>query len=218
MRKKNIKAPNRIQGMAISTIILACFLLGAIAAAIAISTRSGMGTSDTNKNKVLALTILREATTLKDAHAVLRTQVGATSQFLTWDTSGNGGGIFNPSNGTTEVQVPPSEAFVNPANAVWIYKDDSYGNGDVTLMNIGTSSPEYVIALLGLQPGVCQQLNQFILGNTTIPAAAVGTDTDWSTATTPINLSNDAAVNSQPARCIQTTSGSNLFYFTVRAE
>lgn len=216
-----ILLPSRQQGLAIGLILAACLLVGALGVALAMAARTGNMTSENKKNRLLAVTLIEQADHYKTAY-VAALNVKGQSDYDPDDSSYPLWGLSDPSNGFMEHQGPPADAYVSPSSAVWIYKYDySSGNWVVYLENVGTENGlDLVVATVNLELGVCQQINQQLLGNTNIPAPsnASNTSTNWSTAANAIDLRGASSVSGIVAACIQTTDGQYVYYSTLHPE
>lgn len=215
--------PYRQRGLSMGLIMVAVALLAVIGMALMLSEKTGTLTSETRIAGVRAATLVQQAATLRSAWQNMARQIG-TPVYLEFNTSDMAMGLFNPSAGTTEVQTPPVAAFANTANVNWIYKVDGSsgingGNPVVYLNNVGdANTTSWLVAVTGLQSGVCGQINQQLLGTTVIPAPAAGASTDWETPATVIDLRNDPTVNGISAQCIKTTDGQYTFYSVLRVQ
>lgn len=217
--------PLRQRGMAIGIILLACFLLGAISIALTLAQRGNITSAETQSQQVLASTILDQATAYNNAFDAYHAKNGCLVLWLALDTTMSSQcNLYDPATGTITPQTPPVDAFLSSANAHWVYKTDmtdglDYGYPVVALKNVGTGQDSYVIVLVGLKQGVCQQINQKLLGTTTINAPSTSNMlSDWSTQTVFIDLSADNAVNGIYAQCIKTTDGGYVFYNVIWAQ
>lgn len=205
----------RIQGLAISTILLAVVLLAAIAVTIAMSSRSGQSNSTDQQNHLMATSLINQAQNLVQGMQNLA-GTGIDINTITLDADPTHG-LYNPALGGTPQQIPPPNAQYGGAASwhPWSLRNN------IALMNIGTTAPEIMVMLTDITYPVCVEINK-ILGIAeiapgtvpylTTPAATQSNLYDMSYA---LDLAADAATQNLYQGCL-TSSDQNLnFYFSV---
>lgn len=209
------------RGLAIGLILAVCLLVGALGVALTLSARSGPVTSENNKNKALATALIVQAARYKDGYFAseeVKGQWGSEPDDSTSPTYA----MSDPQYGFMEHQHPPPDAYISAGSALWIYKYNySTGSAVVYLENVGTENmTDLLVATANLKLGVCQQINQQLLGSTAIPAPsnASNTSTNWSTTANAVDLRGASAVSGIVAACIKTTDGQYVYYSTLRGE
>lgn len=211
---KNMKNTSRFSstqhGMALGVILVCVALIAVIGATLAIASKTGSATSETREQGLLAGTILTQANLLKTGLMLKK-----FSQGDAYLNSSQNYGVYYPNSGTMETQTPPIAAFADNSNMSWTYYYCCWGQG-IKFMGVGLSNAyDSFMELGGLKKGVCQQINQQLLGTTNIQAPATYTWAQWQAG--GLDLSNEVAVNGIKSQCIVTTDGKYVFYAVVWA-
>lgn len=198
-----MRPDKRIAGLAISTILLAIVLLVAIAVSIAMASRAGNTSSAQQQDKLTATAIMEQAQQFKTAFELAMSNgVDVTTITATWPPGpGNQPLIFSPASvGIPTPLVPPIAAsdYVDHTNMAYAWIWHGY-DGLVKIMNVGTGAGNYVLAVHPITRGVCQQINQMLFGNPSIPSITSSTY-DWADML-PTDASNDPAVDGKQEEC-----------------
>lgn len=208
----------RQAGLAIGVVLASLLLMVLMGTAIVYSTRTGALTSGQQTDRQLAVALIQQAANFKTGFNLLQAH-GIAIQNITLDSTGNTG-LYDPVNGALPPQVPPRNAMYTADTAVnsWVYELDGSKNPMVKLNSIGTTAAEYVIAVGPIYQGMCQQIDQILLGTTAYGVDGTYPLANWMTrpSSTLIDLSGNAAMN-RPEQCIQTQDGYYVYYVTLKA-
>ena len=184
---------------------------------------SGFGSTYSNTSKVSGL--LTSAGYISTGFDTV-TLGGATASQVTFDTGQYG--IFNPTSGGaatqsldptmfTDVSVQATSlAAAGGSHGYWIYRKDG-----ITLNAVGTISSDFTLVASGLKLGICQQINNTLLGSTTIPSlslaesALVGTPAAASnnTVTTAVTLLTNGGIAGRLNGCYQTNDATPVYVY-----
>lgn len=207
---KTVKNEN---GFAIAPILLAIALIGIIAGAIAVASRTATVSTVEHTAKMAASTVIQQMSNLNTGYTIMLSRALHPSE-ITWDNATNTG-IFHPTDGGTSEQRAPVEALANPepTHPGYVYKVDSNGNPVVKIKGIGiTDNADYVVALPGVKKAVCEQINKTVLGSTNIPVGS-GTLANWGSAATVVDMSDNSNIEKLSMACIKTTDASESYVF-----
>lgn len=245
MPGKNNKRSFYQTGIAISLILAAVALLAAMGALIAYSTRIGGQLSSHNADVADAMTLINQMSNIREGIKAMVAR-GVPLETISLDTNNgtapstgysiNTTGLYNPSLGGTEPQVPPqraNEAYY-PSYYTWHLATDGAGNPMVKLKNVGTTAgADLVVTLAGVRKGVCEQINKILNGTsastwpTITPASGTtgySVNADWGNrpSSTMIDLSAVAGMDKleQCIRSSESTSGNSVdgvYYAVIKA-
>lgn len=199
----------RIQGLAISVILLVVVLLVAIALSIALSSRSSSGNSSQQSAALYATTVISQGANIKAGYDSIASAGQFPMTSLTLDSGTYG--LYNPANNGTLRQYPPLAAFVTPGNpGVLTY------NTNVKLQGVGGGNASYVLTLAGLTPSVCNHIvsNLYGTGKTAKQSAAISATRNNFVTAAAVDFTSDAnhASSSMPEGCFRTTDGTYVYY------
>lgn len=213
---RRIKSISKMTGLAITAILLAVVLLAAIAVTIAMSSRAGNANSAQQQDKLTATTIMNQAQQFKTAFELAMSNgADITSITATWPPgSGTQPLIFSPASASFPTLTPPIAGSGLANHPSWSYAWIWHGDGHlVQIKNVGTGVGNYVLALAPITLGVCQQINQLLSGDASIPAIT-SSWYDWSDME-PTDASNDPAVDGKQEGCFADNGYDAYEYYKV---
>lgn len=212
------------QGNALFLILIAVVLFAALSYAITQSNRSS-GNAGRETNTISGTTITQYTSGIRTGITRMLLRGTATSELLFDKPSDTAYSVaanttkevFHPDGGGVGYQSTDQ----NIVNAV-VAETANGGaapNGNWHFLiakpvtNIATTAGDVVAVLADVKRGVCEQLNQQINGNTTIPTAS---NTDATMVDTSTAIAG-TGVSGQPFGCVK-SSGTTYYYYHVLAE
>jgi hypothetical protein len=156
--------------------LVAAFIVIAILMAVVAYFVAGQGlntsSAGTYSNSARASSIITQGSYLQGGFTIMTTGGIAPSE-VKFDADASKG-LFNPSVGGVERQVPDQSSIITNKTALdgfWIYRGNQLG-----VNSIGTGGNHYGVVLTGLKLGVCEQINQQLHGVTTVTKPGFNVD------------------------------------------
>jgi hypothetical protein len=195
-------------GIAIGAILFVVAILGILAAAIAAGGGSFTMGSSSENNKTKASAMIEIGQNLKTGmeRVVGEQGVDVLNVDINPSNTSLNNAIFAPTGGG--ISSPAVTMAGNAQSDIWYYPQG-------LVPGLGTGAAPYYdkLAILNVSVGVCQEINNKIFGNNTIPAV------NMANAALTVNAANfaltawtaDTNYLGKPQGCIQTTD--NVYYF-----
>ena len=221
--KMRTAMPSKQGGFSLLTgFILAIVMFGSLAFFLAgQGVNSSFGSSYSNSSKASAL--LTSAGYIKTGFDSVIFN-GAPASSITFNDASNTG-IFNPATGGATPQPLDPSIFVSDASHKnWIYRAALIKLEDVG--GVDDTDGDYTVIAVDIKLSICQQINNILYGDTTIPtfdttgteAQLIGTapgtlTTYFNTHTGAVDLSSDAQlINGKMNGCFSVPDGSAYVY------
>lgn len=223
IKKVTTKFPSNA-GIALGPILFIIAILAILAAAIAAGSGSFNASTNTEGNKTKASAIIQIGDNLKVGMDRLTMENSVAFNTWTIDPANTSTGVdlFSPLGGG--INPPSASMAADPVNDTWRYPQGAIpGLGSFNSTTAPTNTLQ--LAMLHVTQGVCQEINNRVVGVNNVPAAA-----DLGDFSTPYNSSNAANAMSagwpvagganivnltgKPIGCVQNSNGTtNGFYF-----
>lgn len=201
------------KGNVLVYILLAVALLAALAYAISGDSRGQQTTQlDSAKAKLLATDLIKHAVAAEQG-VYMMTQFGTNFDEVRFDIpplTNIGDQVYHPSGGGLQIFQTNDNHFDGVGTTGWQWQ------GNVNVGWSGVGGTDLIYTFINVNNAVCEQLNNQLVGNTTIPTATVDfTNTFTESATDdPFIATECAACEGVKSLCI-TDGTTNAFYTTV---
>jgi hypothetical protein len=195
-------------GNALFLILIAVTLFAALSYAVTRSNRGGGSVSE-EANLIASSQITQYPAGVRTGITRMLIR-GSSVSGIQFDIPGESGytsnvedQVFHPEGGGVVNQSPDAEALTTSSGS-WEF------NTDFTVSNIGTSDPEMVAVLGNIKDGICENINQQLTGDDTIPSV---TDAISDLESGTVSLSG-AGIDGQPFLCVEASDG-NAYYHVL---